>query len=133
MTMRTKDMNDISMAPRYHHDETSPHTHDGGPLPHEHEHGGSAHRHQHTQEENKAILDRLARAIGHLESVRRMVADGRDCSEVLIQLSAVKAALNKTGLQILQNHMERCVVEAAQSGDMEVIAELNKAMSMYFK
>ena len=60
-----------------------------------HEHGiahthGEGHGHVH--ENTKAVLNRLARAIGHLESVKKMVEDGRDCSEVLIQLSAVRSA-----------------------------------------
>ena len=62
------------------------HTHvleDGTVVSHSH---GHTHSHTHT----KAVLNRLSRAIGHLESIRRMVEEGRDCSEVLIQLSAVK-------------------------------------------
>ncbi len=45
------------------------------------------HSHTHTHENTKAVINRLSRAIGHLESIRRMVEEGRDCSEVLIQLS----------------------------------------------
>ena len=55
------------------------------------------HSHTHSHTHTKAVLNRLSRAIGHLESIRRMVEEGRDCSEVLIQLSAVKAAINNTG------------------------------------
>ena len=102
---------------------------------HAHEHGdssgGHSHRHVHTEEENRAIVIRLSRAIGHLESVRRMVQDGRDCTEVLIQLSAVRSALNNAGSLILQNHIEQCIVEAVASGDNEAVADLNKAISKY--
>ena len=55
------------------------------------------HTHTHSHEHTKAVLNRLSRAIGHLESIKKMVENGRDCSEVLIQLSAVKAAINITG------------------------------------
>ena len=65
----------------------------------EHSHGEHGHHHSHAQ--TKAVLNRLSRAIGHLESIKRMVEDGRDCSEVLIQLSAVKSAINNTGKIIL--------------------------------
>ena len=68
-----------------------------------HSHGEHGHHHSHAQ--TKAVLNRLSRAIGHLESIKRMVEDGRDCSEVLIQLSAVKAAINNTGKVILQDHI----------------------------
>jgi DNA-binding FrmR family transcriptional regulator len=100
-------------------------------IPHGHEHGH--HGHTHSPEETKAVANRLARAIGHLEHVKMMVEEGRDCSEVLIQLSAVKSALNSTGILILQSHIEHCIVDAVKSGDMEAVAELNQAISRYIK
>lgn len=91
------------------------------------------HTHTHTHESTKAVLNRLARAIGHLESIKKMVENGRDCSEVLIQLSAVKAALNNTGKVILQDHIRHCLVDAIESGDMQEIEELNKAIDRFIK
>ena len=79
------------------------------------------HSHTHSHTHTKAVLNRLSRAIGHLESIRRMVEEGRDCSEVLIQLSAVKAAINNTGKVILQDHIEHCIVDAVESGDKEAL------------
>ena len=81
------------------------------------------HSHTHSHTHTKAVLNRLSRAIGHLESIRRMVEEGRDCSEVLIQLSAVKAAINNTGKVILQDHIEHCIVDAVESGDKEALDE----------
>lgn len=103
---------------------------DGTTIEHTHGHG---HNHSHTHQNTKAVLNRLSRAIGHLESIRRMVEDGRDCSEVLIQLSAVKAALNNTGKVILQDHIEHCIVDAVESGDMKTLSELNKAIDRFIK
>ncbi|MCC8138110.1 MAG: metal-sensing transcriptional repressor [Clostridiales bacterium] len=97
------------------------------------EHSHDAHSHTHTHENTKAVLNRLSRAIGHLESVKRMVEDGRDCSEVLIQLSAVKSAINNTGKIILKDHIEHCLVDAIQSGDLKEIEELNKAIDQFIK
>ena len=97
---------------------------------HSHTHG---HGHTHSPEEIRAVTNRLSRAIGHLESVKQMVADGRDCSEVLVQLSAVRSALDKAGLLILQSHIEHCLVDAVQHDDMEAVAELNKAIARYLK
>ena len=57
-------------------------------------------KHHHSHAQTKAVLNRLSRAIGHLESIKRMVEEGRDCTEVLVQLSAVKAAINNTGRSI---------------------------------
>ena len=65
------------------------HSHDHAYL---HAHG-IAHSHGHVHENQKAVLNRLARAAGHLEKVRRMVEEGHDCSEVLVQLAAVRSAL----------------------------------------
>lgn len=116
------------------------HTHiapDGTIYEHVHgheEHGHShAHGHTHTHANTKAVLNRLSRAIGHLESIRRMVEDGRDCSEVLIQLSAVKSAINNTGKVILKDHIEHCLVEAVECGDMESIADLTEAIDRFMK
>ena len=92
-----------------------------------------SHSHTHTHEHTKAVLNRLSRAIGHLESIKRMVEDGKDCSEVLIQLSAVKSAINNTGKVILQDHIQHCLVDAIESGDMEAIDELNKAIDRFIK
>jgi len=62
-----------------------------------------------------------------------MVTDGRDCSEVLVQLSAVRSALNSTGILILQNHINHCIVDAVQCGDMDAVSDLNKAIKNYLK
>lgn len=91
------------------------------------------HTHTHSHEHTKAVLNRLSRAIGHLESIKKMVENGRDCSEVLIQLSAVKAAINNTGKVILQDHIQHCLVDAIESGDMKEIEELNKAIDRFIK
>ena len=64
------------------HDETHNHTHSHD----------AANGHGHVHENTQAVLNRLSRAIGHLESVRKMVENGRDCSEVLIQIAAVRSA-----------------------------------------
>ena len=105
------------------------HVHSDGTV-HTHAHG---HGHYHHHENTKAVLNRLSRAIGHLESIKRMVEDGRDCSEVLIQLSAVKSAINNTGKVILEDHIKHCLVDAIESGDMEAIEELNKAIDRFIK
>mgnify|MGYP005768732571 FL=1 len=107
------------------------HTHGSGEHPgHEHSHG---HNHTHTHQNTKAVLNRLSRAIGHMESIKRMVEDGRDCSEVLVQLSAVKAAINNTAKVILKDHIEHCLVDAVESGDHEAIEELTSAIDRFMK
>nr|MBQ6241864.1 metal-sensing transcriptional repressor [Lachnospiraceae bacterium] len=107
------------------HDQEHTHGHDKG---HTHDHP-----HTHHHENTPAVLNRLSKAIGHLESVRRMVEDGRDCSEVLIQLAAVRSALGAVSRIILKDHIEHCMVDAVESHDQEAIEELNKAIDHLFK
>ena len=78
-------------------------------------------KHTHSHQNTKNVINRLSRASGHLESVKRMVMEGKDCSEVLIQLSAVISALNNTGKVILKDHMDHCIVDAVESGDKKAI------------
>ncbi len=109
------------------HDHDHDHEHD-----HEHDHD-HAHGHTHTHENTKAVLNRLSRAIGHLQSVRRMVEEGRDCSEVLIQIAAVRSAIDNTGKLILQDHLKHCIMDAAREGDRQTIDDLCQAIDKYMK
>ena len=89
------------------------------------------HPHSHTHTHTRAVVNRLSRAIGHLESVKRMVEDGRDCSEVLVQLAAVRSAIGNTAKIILKDHIEHCIVDAARSNDVAALDELNKAIERF--
>ena len=104
-------------------------TKDAHGHPHIHEHNGHIHTHTQTQ----AVLNRMARLIGHLQSVRRMVEEGRDCSEVLLQISAVDAALKNVGKIILKDHMEHCIVDAVQDNDREALARLEQAIDRFVR
>ncbi len=95
-------------------------------IEHTHEHG--EHGHTHSHEHTRAVVNRLSRAIGHLEAVRRMAEEGRDCSELLVQLAAVRSALNATSRIILKDHIEHCIVDAVEHGDQETLDELNRAI-----
>jgi len=93
----------------------------------------SEHEHTHSHEHTRAVSNRLARAIGHLEAVRAMVEDGRDCSEVLVQLAAVRSALAATSRIILKDHMEHCIVDAIEQHDQRAIEELEHAIDKLIK
>ena len=105
------------------------HVHSDGTV-HTHAHG---HGHYHHHENTKAVLNRLSRAIGHLESIKRMVEDGRDCSEVLIQIAAVRSAINNIGKIILEDHINHCLVDAIETGDEQVLKDLNEAINKFVK
>ena len=91
------------------------------------------HSHGHVHENQKAVVNRLARAIGHLEKVKRMVEEGSDCADVLVQLAAVRSAIDNTGKVILQDHMRHCMVDAVAAGDKDAIEELCQAIDRYMK
>ena len=110
------------------HDEAQAHLHS---HEHAHDHAHSAHPHVH--ENTKAVLNRLSRAIGHLESVKKMVENGRDCSEVLIQIAAVRSAINNIGKVILQDHIQHCLVDAVENDDEQALDDLCQAIDKFIK
>ena len=110
-----------------HGEHTHVHTHDG----HQHVHG--EHTHTHSPEHKKAVLNRMSRIIGHMESVQKMVENDRDCTDVLIQLAAVNSALQGVSRAVLKEHMSTCIVEAVQEDDMEALKELNDAIDKFMK
>ena len=92
-----------------------------------------SHSHPHVHESKKNVVNRLARAIGHLEKVKRMVEDDCDCAEVLIQIAAVRAAIENTGKVILQDHIQHCIVDAVEEGADQAIASLCAAIDKFMK
>ena len=91
------------------------------------------HSHPHDHANKKAVANRLARAIGHLEKVKRMVEHDEDCSEVLIQLAAVRSALDNAGKEILKEHLSHCIIEAVEEGDENAILDLCDAIDKFMK
>ena len=91
----------------------------------------SEHVHKHT--ETKNVVNRIARATGHLEAIRKMVEEGRDCGDVLIQLAAVRSAINSIGRIILADHMEHCVTDAVENGDHEALDRFSVAIAKFLK
>ena len=92
-----------------------------------------SHSHPHVHESKKNVVNRLARAIGQLEKGKRMVEDDCDCAEVLIQIAAVRAAIENTGKVILQDHIQHCIVDAVEEGDDQAIASLCAAIDKFMK
>jgi DNA-binding FrmR family transcriptional regulator len=77
---------------------------------------------------------RLASVEGHVRSVRRMLAEHRDCDRILIQMVAVKAAMNQIIIKLLERHIETCVTECATTEDIaEALAELKRALGIVLK
>lgn len=92
-----------------------------------------SHSHTHSAEHKVKVRNRLAKAIGHLEKVKQMVENDSDCCEVLVQLAALKSALNNTGKYILKEHMYHCLIEAVEHKEFSEIDDLNKAIDYFIK
>ena len=113
------------------------HTHEPGDVhTHAHSHDdahGHSHSHTHDPKTMKAIINRLSRSIGHLESVKRMIENGQDCSDVLVQLAAVRSEINNAGKALLKEHLDHCIVEAVAENDQESIDKMNAAIDKFMK
>ena len=83
---------------------------------------------QHTHEHTKAVLNRMSRAIGHMNAVKKMIEEGRDCSDVLIQLSAIKSEITGVSKVILKEHIDHCIVDAVKENDEDAIENLKGAI-----
>ena len=88
---------------------------------------------QHIYDNQKAVVNRLARAIGHLNKVKRMVEEGYDCGEVLIQLAAVRSAIDNTGKVILNDHIRHSMLDAVQLGDETAVEDLCDVIDKFMK
>ena len=81
-----------------------------------------------------ALQARLARIEGQVRGVQRMVDEERYCIDVLTQVSAIKAALDKVALALLDDHVGHCVVDAARQGEGdEKVKELTEAIGRYLR
>lgn len=127
ITSYEDDMTDPMHDHDYEHDHEHGHRHDP------HHSGDHVHAHTHSPQHTKSIINRMNRAIGHMESVRTMVEEGRDCSEVLIQIAAVRSAINNIGKLILKEHISHCVVDAVETGDEQCLTDLEDAINKFIK
>lgn len=70
-------------------------------------------------ETRKTITRRLANAAGHIKGIERMVADDVYCIDIIRQIQAVQAALNKVNTLILDNHLHTCVTTAIRGDEAD--------------
>lgn len=92
-------------------------THDGTHSSHDHDPTAiAAHQHVHDPESLQRILNRFARIEGHIRGIKTMVKEGRPCPDVLVQIAAVRGALNRVSRIILDEHLTECIGRAAAGG-----------------
>jgi len=80
------------------------------------------------------MLERLRKIEGQVRGIQRMINDGRYCIDILTQLAAVQAALDKVGLMVLEDHTRGCVAKAIRDdGGAEAIEELMSVIGKFIK
>lgn len=82
------------------------------------------------------VITRISRAEGHLRSIKRMLAEREDCTDILVQLAAVQAAIRQITIKILNEHVDSCVsacVEADPDAGHDAIGDLKRVISALIK
>lgn len=84
-------------------------------------------------EEKRALINRANRIEGQIRGIKNMLEDDRYCIDILTQISAAKAALSSLGKELLQEHINTCVVDGIQNGDEKIIKELCDTVDKFIK
>ena len=103
--------------------------HSSGDHSHESE---ATHVHVHSDESLRRIINRLSRIEGHIRGIKTMVQESRPCPDVLVQIAAVRGAIDRVSRIILDEHLTECVARAAKEGNIEAeIEELKAALDRF--
>lgn len=81
--------------------------------------------------QQQALVTRLNRIEGQVRGIRRMIEEPRLCVEILQQLAAAEAALNRISLAVLRSHVERCVPEGIEQGEAERTKRLKELVDIF--
>ena len=74
---------------------------------------------------------RLAKILGQVQAIDRMVEEDIPCEDILSQLNAAKSALNKVGQVVLEGHINHCLKDALERGESEAAASFSKAIERF--
>jgi len=88
-----------------------------------HNHEQSPHPHVHTQESLRRLVNRLSRIEGHVRGIKTMVQQNSPCPDVLLQIAAVRGALDRVARIVLDEHLTECIARAAEEGNIDVEIE----------
>ncbi|MBO1625046.1 transcriptional regulator [Bacillus cereus] len=87
-----------------------------------------------SDKEKEQIMNRLKRIEGQVRGIQNMIENDRYCVDILVQISAINAAMKKVGMGILKNHTNHCVSNAIKDGNGdEAIEELMKVFERFSK
>ena len=113
------------------HRDSDPLTHEH-PHDHPHDHSAVAHSHIHSEESKRRLVNRLSRIEGHIRGIKTMIQEDEACPDVLIQVSAVRGAIDRVARLILDEHLTECIARAAKEGNIETeIEELKAALDRF--
>ncbi len=99
---------------------------------HTHGTGNSAHPHIHSEESLRRIVNRLSRIEGHVRGIKAMVQQSSPCPDVLLQIAAVRGALDRVARIVLDEHLTECIGRAAQEGNIDgEIKQLKAALDRF--
>ncbi|MEI6446171.1 MAG: metal-sensitive transcriptional regulator [Nostocales cyanobacterium ELA583] len=112
--------------------EPGQHLHDHNHPDHTHNQVNSVHPHVHSEESLRRIVNRLSRIEGHVRGIKTMVQQNTPCPDVLLQIAAVRGALDKVARIVLDEHLTECIGRAAQEGNIESeIQQLKAALDRF--
>ncbi len=113
--------------------KTNPSSQSSAVVSHSHD-DESSHSHVHSEASLKQIVNRLSRIEGHIRGIKTMVSESRPCPEVLVQIAAVRGAIDRVARLILDEHLNECVLRAAEEGNIEEeLAELKTALDRFLR
>lgn len=82
--------------------------------------------------QTKNIINRLSRIEGHTRAIKRMVEEDQPCPDILIQIAAIRSAIDKVGRIILKDHIESCMLKTMEEGNVEqYLADLKIALDHF--
>ena len=86
-----------------------------------------------TPELEEDLKNRLSRIEGHVRGVKNMLAERRDCDEILTQVAGVQAAVRQVAILLLEGHLETCVAEAIRSGRESALDHFKESLARVLK
>ena len=123
-----EDQLSVSRQDELSHSHDIKHSYSGHP----HGAGQLTHSHVHSEESLRGLVNRLSRIEGHIRGIKTMVQESRPCPDVLVQIAAVRGALDRVARMILDEHLTECIARAAEEGNIEVeIKELKAALDRF--
>ncbi|MGL4913772.1 MAG: metal-sensitive transcriptional regulator [Romboutsia sp.] len=79
-----------------------------------------------TTNDKEALQKRLKRIEGQVKGIQKMVEEERYCVDILVQISAIRSAINKVGAMILENHVKGCVNNSIKNNDEDIESTINE-------